>query len=89
MRRPTLFIILVIAFLTTLFVLDLYISEQFFCASCDYDDQHFFYTLFYYNNSGTGYHSEFTILNFAIVTIASILLSLAVVKRRGHGGNLS
>lgn len=69
-----LFFIFTVIFLTVFFLLDLYISNEMFCSSCDFNDKNLLFKLFYRNNSESGYHSEPTFFNIVVLFALSFLV---------------
>ncbi len=75
MKNFGLKLIVFIIAIVSLFALDIYLANEVFCASCEFDDKNWLFGLFYNNDADSGYHSEPTVFNVVFVFGFGFLLS--------------
>lgn len=54
-----------------LYIVDIFITEEFFSSFSEYDEHSILYTVFYYNNSESGYNSMPTKFHIATIVFFS------------------
>jgi hypothetical protein len=71
--------VFLLAFITTgilIYLIDIYITEEYFCAQCNFDEHSILYSIFYYNNSESGYNSNPTKFHLAVILFFSFYVGL-------------